>query len=141
MCWLAGSKLAVCRINGHTPTYLEGHAQPLVSLCTNHRNIVVTAAEDNAMRVWDLNTSICTYVITGVDVLDCAIHQDILVSYNNDNMIDVIDVAKKEKLNRIDIRQFGPIDQTILSREVKIAVWGDRIVCGFEVLDALRLQL
>ncbi|KND00847.1 uncharacterized protein SPPG_03951 [Spizellomyces punctatus DAOM BR117] len=132
MCWISGHNLAVCKVDGHTPTFLEGHNLPLVTLTTNQRNLVVTGAEDNTMRVWDLATFDCIHVIGGVDVLDCAIHENILVSYNNDNIIDVWDVKAKIRLTRIDVRKFEHVDPTVLTREVKIAVWGDTVVCGFE---------
>ncbi|KAJ3156643.1 hypothetical protein HDU86_003867 [Geranomyces michiganensis] len=132
MLWISNNALAACKIDGHTAHYLEHHTAPVIALATNHRDLAVTAAEDTTMCVWDLSRSQCVRVLRGVDVLDCAIHENVLVSYNNDNVIDVWDVREADRINRIDVRLFGNVDATVLTREVKIAVWGDNIVCGFE---------
>ncbi|KAJ3175145.1 hypothetical protein HDU87_006380 [Geranomyces variabilis] len=132
MLWISNNSLAACKIDGHTAHYLEHHTAPVIALATNHRDLAVTAAEDTTMCVWDLERSHCVRVLRGVDVLDCAIHENVLVSYNNDNVIDVWDVREADRINRIDVRLFGDVDSTVLTREVKIAVWGDNIVCGFE---------
>ncbi|KAJ3147936.1 hypothetical protein HDU89_005010 [Geranomyces variabilis] len=132
MLWISNNSLAACKIDGHTAHYLEHHTAPVIALATNHRDLAVTAAEDTTMCVWDLERSQCARVLRGVDVLDCAIHENVLVSYNNDNVIDVWDVREADRINRIDVRLFGNVDATVLTREVKIAVWGDNIVCGFE---------
>ncbi|KAJ3004519.1 hypothetical protein HKX48_001175, partial [Thoreauomyces humboldtii] len=133
MLWISNNALAVCKVDGHTPTLLEGHTASVIALATNHRDLAVTAAEDASMRVWSLDTLECVRILHGVDVLDCAIQENILVSYNNDNVIDVWDVNVTERLNRIDVRRFPTaMDPTVLTREVKIAVWGDTIVCGYE---------
>ncbi|TPX55639.1 hypothetical protein PhCBS80983_g05151 [Powellomyces hirtus] len=129
--WISHENLAVCKIDGHTAQLLEGHTGSIITLATNQRDLAVTAAEDATMRVWNVHNMTCIRVLRGVDVLDCAIHENVLVSYNNDNVIDVWDITLPDKLNRIDMRHFD-VDASILTREVKIAVWGDNIVCGFE---------
>ncbi|KAI9105783.1 hypothetical protein DFS34DRAFT_600858 [Phlyctochytrium arcticum] len=134
MCWIAGSSLAVCKFDSHSPVYLTGHTLPLVTLTTNQRNLVVTGAEDNTLRVWDLRTLSCVQIIEGVDVLDCAIHEDWLASYNNDNIIQVwhLGVGRRRQTLQVDVHSFDDIDGRVFTREVKIAIWGDRVVCGFE---------
>ncbi|KAI8820150.1 uncharacterized protein EV422DRAFT_531843 [Fimicolochytrium jonesii] len=132
MIWISNTNVAVCKVDGHTPHILEGHTASVIALTTNQRNLVVTAAEDATMRIWDLTTLSCIRVMRGVDVLDCATHENILVSYNNDNVIDVWDVETHTRLRKIDVRKFAGVEPSVLTREVKIAVWGDHIVCGFE---------
>ncbi|KAI9202689.1 uncharacterized protein BJ171DRAFT_165805 [Polychytrium aggregatum] len=133
LCWISDTNLAVCEVNGHTPEYLSGHMAALICLSTNQRNIAVTGAEDHDVRVWDLSKRMCIGYFPGVDCLDVAVHEEVFVTYSNDNIICIWDIGTKTCLKQIDLKLHeDQIDRSILAKEVKIDFWGTNIVCGFE---------
>ncbi|KAJ3080536.1 hypothetical protein HK102_002984, partial [Quaeritorhiza haematococci] len=131
LCWISNNSLGVCKLTSHTPTYLHGHTLPLVCLASNHRNLVVTGGEDGTMRLWNLDKLTCEHTFE-VDILDVAVHETTCVSYNNDNVVNVWDLETKNFTISIDLRVMEEVDAAMLTREVKVALWGKTIVCGFE---------
>ncbi|KAI8805077.1 WD40-repeat-containing domain protein [Cladochytrium replicatum] len=139
LCWISNEALAVCKVDGHTPHLLQGHTATLVCLAVNQRNLVVTGSEDRTMRLWDLDTLDCEHIFT-VDILDVAMHEQTIVSYNNDNIVMIWDARSKDTIGAIDLCGLDGVDQRVLNKEVKVAVWGDTIVCGFENAHFLVLS-
>ncbi|KAJ3286657.1 hypothetical protein HK104_008925 [Borealophlyctis nickersoniae] len=78
----------------------------------------------------------CIRVFEGVDVLDVAIHERLVACYDNDNVVGVWCVDQGRKIKHIDLRVLEGVDEGVMSREVKVAVWGD-IVCLHGFADSL----
>ncbi|KAJ3126483.1 hypothetical protein HK098_007465 [Nowakowskiella sp. JEL0407] len=139
LCWISGDTLAVCEVDGHISTRLKGHTAMLICLAVNHRNLCVTGGEDGTMRLWNLDVLRCEKIFY-VDILDVAIHEETIVSYNNDNVVAVWDARLRQQVRVIDLKEMPEVDQLMLNKEVKIALWGNTIVCGFENVYFLVLS-
>ncbi|KAJ1569614.1 hypothetical protein HK096_002526, partial [Nowakowskiella sp. JEL0078] len=80
------------------------------------------------MRLWNLDILACEHVFN-VDILDVAIHEETIVSYNNDNVVTIWDARTRTSIRTIDLKEMSDFDPVMLNKEVKVTVWGNTIVC------------
>lgn len=71
---------------------LVGHADPILALATLHNHKLASASRDKTVRIWDINTSQCTYTFSGhkeaVSAL-AELSKDLLASAGDDGTIQI----------------------------------------------------
>ncbi|RKO83305.1 hypothetical protein BDK51DRAFT_33586, partial [Blyttiomyces helicus] len=133
LCWLSHTTIALHRPTSPTPTHLAGHTLPLTSLATNHATLIASSSEDSTVRIWDAPTNTCICVIEAADVLEVAMHERRVVGYSNANVVRVWDLDGDGGESAMEVDLADIVDSSVLGREVKVAVWGRWIVCGYEM--------